>query len=93
MGFWVGVGVTIVIATLLLVYLLDRRLTRVYRLRLAGLYPASGEPATEHHFVALLQAGHPKCAVRLYKKTHKVSGKEAAAAVARMAETLRTGGL
>lgn len=93
MGFWVGVGLTIVIATLVLVYLLDRRLTRVHRLRLSGIYPAAGEPATEHHYVALLRAGHTKYAVRLYKKTHKVGGKEAAAAVARMAAALHSGGL
>lgn len=90
MGFWVGVGVTIILATLILVYFLDRRFNRIHRLRLAGLYPEPGERATEHHFVALLRAGHEKCAVRLYKKTHKVSGKTAAAAVARMAETLRS---
>lgn len=93
MGFWVGVGVTIILATLVLVLFLDRRFNRVHRLRLAGLYPAPGEPVTEHHYAGLLRAGHPECAIRLYKKTHKVSGKEAAAAVDRMALALRTGGL
>lgn len=90
MGFWVGVGLALVVATLIVVLLLDRRFNRVHRLRLAGLYPAVGEPVTDHHFVALLRAGHVKCAARLYKKTHKVGGKEAAAAIERMAAALRS---
>ncbi|MBK6880638.1 MAG: hypothetical protein IPN65_07930 [Elusimicrobia bacterium] len=90
MGFWVGAGLAIVIATMVVVVLLDRRFNRVHRLRVAGLYPAVGEPVTDHHYVALLRAGHVKCAARLYKKTQKVSGKEAAAAVERMAAALRS---
>lgn len=81
---------TIVFATLVAVLLIDRRFNRIHRLRTAGLYPAPGEPVTEHHFVGLLRAGHPACAARLYKKTHKVSGKVAAEAIERMAAALRS---
>ena len=90
MGFLMGVGLTIVLSTLAAVFLIDWRFNRIHRLRVAGLYPAPGEPVTERHFVSLLRAGHPQCAARLYKKTHKVSGKEAVAAVERMAAALRS---
>lgn len=63
----------------------------IARLRSEGIYPQEGQLATDEQIKSLAQTKYAIYAYSLYRETHQVDIKEAAAAVKRMKQELKTG--
>jgi ribosomal protein L7/L12 len=88
MGYFWGMGTTVVLLVMAVVLWMQKGAQRIHRLEEMGLYPRPGEPITDHHFAGLLRAGNKILAVKLYRQKNRVGLREAKKAVDRMAEFL-----